>query len=144
MESLESKLERLSPVQRKEVENFVDFIIFRSGEPAPPRMIQQVPPVLSPVPPVLETVPSSPAPVSSPSRMPDLLLEDSLSGPNPSPAPVQEYRTPGDDGISRDYLDYGQFERSPSPATESVKKVKQKISHREDNGKVHQLLEWID
>ena len=76
--------------------------------------------------------------------MQDLLPEDSPPGPLLSPAPVQEYRAPGDDGISRDYLDYGQFDQSPSPATESVKKVKQKISRREDQGKAHQLLEWID
>src|SRR5512137_335470 len=36
MESLESKLDRLSPEQRKEVEDFVDFLLFRSGNvPAP-------------------------------------------------------------------------------------------------------------
>ncbi len=37
MESLESKLDRLSPEQRKEVEDFVDFLLSRSGNvPAPP------------------------------------------------------------------------------------------------------------
>src|SRR5512137_14976 len=36
MESLESKLDRLSPEQRKEVEDFVDFLLFRSGNlPSP-------------------------------------------------------------------------------------------------------------
>ncbi len=37
MESLENKLDRLPPEQRKEVEDFVDFLLFRSGNiPAPP------------------------------------------------------------------------------------------------------------
>jgi hypothetical protein len=31
MESLESKLDGLTPEQRKEVEDFVDFLIYRSG-----------------------------------------------------------------------------------------------------------------
>ena len=31
MESLESKLDRLSPEQRKEVEDFMDFLMYRSG-----------------------------------------------------------------------------------------------------------------
>ena len=36
MESLESKLDRLSPEQRKEVEDFVDFLLFRSGNLSSP------------------------------------------------------------------------------------------------------------
>ncbi len=31
MESLESKLDRLTPDQRKEIEDFVDFLLYRSG-----------------------------------------------------------------------------------------------------------------
>jgi hypothetical protein len=149
MESLESKLERLSPLQRKEVEDFVDFIIFRSGGPqVPPRMIQQAPPVLSQAPPARETVPQFHAQVSSVPRVQDLLLQDlpqdSPSGSIPVPSPVQESRSTGDDWIARDYMDYEQFEQSPSPATEAVEKVKQKISQREEHGKSHQLLDWID
>jgi hypothetical protein len=146
MESLESKLERLSPVQRKEAEDFVDYLIFRSGDPGPvPRIIPQVPPILSSVSPVLETAPLSPAPVSSPLLVQDpqrdtLQVSPPLSRP---PSPVQEVRS-GDDWISRDYMDYGQFEQSPTPATDAVKKVKQKISSREEQDKSHQLLEWID
>jgi len=41
-------------------------------------------------------------------------------------------------------MDYGQFEQAPSPAAEAVKKVKQKISQREEQEKSHQLLDWID
>ena len=140
MESLESKLERLAPGQRKEVEDFVDFLLFRSGEPpASPRMITQAPPVLSRVPPPLETVPLPPAPAP---------VSDTEPGsPSPSgqvPAPVQESPSTVDDWITRDYMDYGQFEQAPSPAAEAVKKVKQKISQREDHEKSHQLLDWID
>lgn len=140
MESLESKLERLAPELRKEVEDFVDFLIFRSGEaPAAPRMITQTPPVLSRVPPPLETVPLPPTPTPVSDTEP-------VSPPSSGqvPAPVQESALTGDDWITRDYMDYGQFEQAPSPATEAVKKVKQKISQREDQEKSHQLLDWID
>jgi len=151
MESLESKLERLSPVQRKEVEDFVDYLIFRSGDPQPvPRMIPQAPPILSSASPALETVPlpTTLAPVASPPQMQDLLLQDPIPSSTPAfrrdPAPVQEARSGGDDWIARDYIDYGQFEQAPSPATEAVKKVKQKISRREEQEKSPHLLDWID
>jgi hypothetical protein len=59
MESLESKMDRLSPDQRKEVENFVDFLIYRSGNQMeshtavpPPPPIQNPAPPLSPAEPV--------------------------------------------------------------------------------------------
>ncbi len=52
MESLESKLDRLSPEQRKEVEDFVEFLIFRSG-------IFQELPAASPVQPRIQNVSSS-------------------------------------------------------------------------------------
>ena len=138
MESLESKLERLAPEQRKVVEDFVDFLISRSGEPtAAPQMITQAPPVLSRVPPPLETIHLSPVPISD--------TEQGLPSPSgPVPAPGQASASTGDDWITRDYMDYGQFEQAPSPATEAVKKVKQKISQREDQEKSHQLLDWID
>jgi hypothetical protein len=148
MESLESKLERLSPVQRKEVEDFVDYLIFRSGNPQPvPRMIPQVPPILSSVPPGLEPAPrSSPDPVSSPPLVQDLQQDTLPISPTVSSpqSPVQEVRSANDDWISRDYMDYGQFEQSPSPATDAVKKVKQKIGQREEHDKSRQLLDWID
>lgn len=139
MESLESKLDRLAPEQRKEVEDFVDFLIFRSGEPqAASRMIPQAPPSLETVP-----LPPVPTPVSSPPRMQDP-PQVSSSEPIPAPAPAEESRSTGDDWITRDYIDYGQFERAPLPATEVVKKVKQKISKHEEQEKSHQLLDWID
>ena len=150
MESLESKLERLSPGQRKEVEDFVDFLIFRSGDPQPPpRIIPQAPPILSVSPPPMEPVTLSlqPSQVPSPSTQ-DMLMRDaprdSPGMSRPDPAPVQEARSTGDDWITRDYMDYGQFEQAPSPATDAVKKVKQKISQREEHDKSRQLLDWID
>jgi len=149
MESLESKLDRLAPEQMKEVEDFVDFLLVRSGEPQPsPRIISQAPPVLSTAPPPLETVSPSPAPDASSLRMQDHIMRDPLqSSPSvirPATAPAQESPPAGEDWITRDYIDYGQFESAPSPATEAVKKVKQKISRREEQEKSHQLLDWID
>ncbi len=53
MESLESKIERLPPEQHKEVEDFVDFLLFRSGIvqespvlPVPPRSLNAAPPLI--------------------------------------------------------------------------------------------------
>ena len=54
MESLESKLDRLSPEQRKEVEEFVDFLMYRSGN-------SPGSPATAPVSTELKKVSSSPA-----------------------------------------------------------------------------------
>ena len=50
----------------------------------------------------------------------------------------------GDDRIARDYMDYGQFERTSSPAITAVKKVKEKLQKREENEKPRVSLDWID
>ena len=130
MESLESKLDRLSPDQRKEVEDFVDFLMYRSGN--------------SPGVPVIQRHSSSPPEYCSP---PLTLSEPVHFGENPlinaynshqednSPLPVkddeqvkpiQEIIVGGEDRISREFMDYGQFEQKSSPATVAVKNVKEK------------------
>jgi hypothetical protein len=58
-------------------------------------------------------------------------------------SPIQEITVEVDDQISRNYMDYGQFEQS-SPATEAVKKVKAKIIQKSEQEKSHHLLDWID
>ena len=58
-------------------------------------------------------------------------------------SPIQEITVEVDDQISRDYMDYGQFERS-SPAIEAVKKVKAKIIQKSEQEKSSHLLDWID
>jgi len=41
-------------------------------------------------------------------------------------------------------MDYGKFEKQESPATEAVKKVKQKIIARQAEEKSKDLLDWVD
>jgi hypothetical protein len=41
-------------------------------------------------------------------------------------------------------MDYGQYDRSPSPATAAVKKVKEKLQKRAENEKPRVSLDWID
>ncbi len=154
MESLESKLERLSPEQRKEIEDFVDFLLHRA-EPAParPSPSVQAPPLLPVVPPPLMVpdAPESSSPFSGESAPRRVIVRSSspaVAEEEPEPA-IQEITVGGDDFMTRDYLDYGKFEEQPktlpsSPATEAVKRVKEKISNRADNDKSKQLLDWID
>ena len=148
MESLESKLDRLSPEQRKEVEDFVDFLVFRSGNfsVSPPgaadpvRLQNAAPPPLILQEPV-HVLDNSPLKENDVTR----------SAPSPGPAipeekavPLQEIGPVNDDRITRDYMDYGQYDRSPSPATAAVKKVKEKLQKRAENEKPRVSLDWID
>ena len=141
-----NKLDRLTPAQRREVEYFVDFLIFRSdSRPDPARPIAPVPPVLMATPPPLELAPAVPVPPAQPSLsfpFPDA----SASAPvPPEPAPELVHEIAGaDDYITRDYMDLGQYEQPPSPATDAVKKVKRKLIQREEQDKSHHVLEWID
>jgi hypothetical protein len=148
MESLESKLERLTPELHREVEDFVDFLLFRSGNfPGSP---------LSP------QVPTQPQKVAPPPRImqepvhtleyPPAKESDTSPGGNP-PMPIQseeptdsfvDLGTGNDDPIMHDYIDYGQFEQRASPATVAVKKVKEKMQKREEQEKPRVMLDWID
>ena len=149
MESLENKLERLTPEQRKETEDFVDFLLSRSGNPNPATdasgnllpALNAVPPPLAMMEPV-HTVDIRPdrlqGGVSTDDRIQPAASEDVLS------APFQEIDGGIQDRISHDYMDYGQFETQSSPATEAVKKVRRKIIAKEDHNKPHHLLDWVD
>jgi hypothetical protein len=148
MESFESKLDRLSPEQRKEVEEFVDFLLYRSGNShespgtAPVSLeIQKVaPPLLT----MSEPVQSAENPL--------IKGYDSHQGENSSlpvkneeqEKPIQEIIVGGEDRISREYMDYGQFEQKSSPGTIAVKNVKEKLKKREEQEKPRVSLDWID
>jgi len=150
MESLESKLDRLSPDQRREVEDFVDFLLHRSGSPqetsgpitANTLVFKAVPPVVIPV--------MAPLIVQETPRV--VVHEQNLRQEEPSPpgipeeysSPIQEITVEVEDRITRDYMDYGQFEQQPSPATEAVKKVKAKLIQKSEQDKSRHLLDWID
>jgi len=146
MESLESKIDRLSPDQRKEVEDFVDFLIYRSGNQMeshtavlPPPPIQNLtPPPLSPA-----------EPVHDPEGPPSGIYNSPAVG-NLSPvrneehlAPVREIVASSDDRITREYMDYGQYEQN-SPAVLAVKNVKEKLQKRKEQEKPRVSLDWID
>jgi hypothetical protein len=148
MESLESKLDRLSPEQRKEIEDFVEFLLSRSGPACnPPNASCNPPPVLSVAPPPLSPIETVHGAETRPVRLQDLALSDERTAPAAGdesvPAPFREIDG-GSDRITHNYMDYGQFEHQPSPATEAVKKVKRKIIAREGQDKPRHLLDWVD
>jgi hypothetical protein len=139
MDLLPNKLDRLTPEQRREVEDFVDFLLFRSdNQPAVPREVAPVPPIFSVAPPPLEPAPVLPAQEIASSTVPASPLQDERPA-----SPIHEIGA-GEDGITRDYMDYGKFDQTPSPATEAVKKVKRKLVQREEQDKSRQLLDWVD
>ena len=155
MDSLESRLERMSPEQRREVEDFVDFLLSRSGTPPGNREASNViPPALNVVPPALRI---EEIPVSSPPAAGDA----AQCGHGTETAPVlqpdagrqegdtiHEIEAGGSDWVTRDYLDYGQFEEKnrsqPSPATEAVQRVKVKLGGKKEPEPGKHILEWID
>jgi len=147
MESLESRMERLTPEQRREVEDFVDFLLLKNNirqvsvsVPSPQPVMINTPPLLSPD--------ESPFLRQPPVRMQDLIIRDESHYPvisaDPDSSSVRENTAEGEDRITRDYMDYGKVDQPPSPATEAVKKVKQKIIAREAGDKSRQLLDWVD
>ncbi|MGA2104589.1 hypothetical protein [Methanoregula sp.] len=156
MESLESKLDRLSPEQRREVEDFVDFLIQRAegirvtiqlaSHDASPSLKSVAPPLISP-----DLVPSD-----------DGTVPPSRDGINSSPAsqPIHEsepsvlvHEIAGTDGDTTPdgYFEYGKFEKSttpapitPSPADMAVQKVKRKLIQKSEQVSKDKLLDWID
>ncbi|MFA4849761.1 MAG: hypothetical protein WC626_08555 [Methanoregula sp.] len=147
MESLESKLDRLSLDQRREVEDFVDFLLYRSGSlqgvPGPtsinPLLLNPVPPVIPVMTPIIQDTPPIVVPEQNIRQ-----AESSLTGMSEVSSPlIQEITVEVEDRISRDYMDYGQFEQQ-SPANESVKKVKAKLIQKGEQDKSRHLLDWID
>jgi len=152
MESLESKLDRLSPDQRREVEDFVDFLIQRAEGirvtvQVAPASRDAAPSIKSIAPPLIMADPV--VPEEPPVPLPH---EDILPA---APEPVQEagpsssmHEIETDDG----YLDYGKFEKiapaaraplPPSPADAAVQKVKRKLIQKSEAQK-DKMLDWID
>ena len=149
MESLESKLDRLSAEQRREVEDFVDFLIQRAEgirvtvqlpphDPLPAKSV--APPLITPDPAPVE---EPPVPVPREDILP--VSPEPVQAADPAPA-MHEIDT--DDGL----LDYGKFERAaaapaplpPSPADAAVQKVKRKLIQKSEQAEKNQMLDWID
>jgi len=147
MESLESKLERLSPEQRKEVEEFADFLLYRSAN-------SHESPETAPVPREFRKIAPPPLTVQEPVHPPDnipITGDDAIPAENSSglvqteqATPFHEISSAGDDRITRDYMDYGQFEQNKSPAIIAVKKVKEKLQKNDQQEKPRVSLDWID
>jgi len=138
-----NKLERLTPEQRREVEDYVDFLLFRSdNRPDPDRPVAPVPPVLMDAPHSLEPAPLMVPPLQPVPATP--YHEDTPAPAAPAPDTVYEIHG-GEDWLTRDYMDLGRFDPAPSPATEAVKKVKRKLVRREEQEKKEShLLDWVD
>jgi hypothetical protein len=148
MESLESKLDRLSSKHRREVEDFVDFLLQRPGTPPamPPNPAAVPPPLVAqPLPFMVQEPTPAPEPVQLHDLMrPQELLNETLED-DPVVLLMQEIASGGDDTTTNDYMDYGKFDQPPpSPATETVRRVKEKISQRKEHDPAQELLEWID
>ena len=149
MDPLESKLDRLSADQRREVEDFVDFLIQRAeGIRVTVQLPSHDPPVTRSVAPPLIT--PDPAPAEE-VAVPLPREEVTAAVPEPvhdaeAPAAVHEIET--DDGL----LDYGKFERAaaapaplpPSPADAAVQKVKRKLIQKSEQADKNPMLDWID
>jgi hypothetical protein len=148
MESLESKLDRLPPEQRKEVEDYVDFLLFRSGNVPSPPVAGQTPVSFQNVapPPLFVQEPAHHAESAPIEGNDSHLVRDS---PKPihdeeQVQPIQEILIGGEDRITHDYMDYGQFEQKSSPATITVKNVKEKLQKQKEQEKPRVMLDWID
>ena len=147
MESLESKLDRLSPVQRREAETFVDFLLYRSGSPQgvfSPATVN--PPVITPAPPVVPVMAPMIMQETPVVREQNVRQEEpsSFSVPDEFSSPIREIPVAVEDRITRDYMDYGQFEQQSYPATEAIKKVKAKLIQKGEQDTSRHLLDWID
>lgn len=146
MDPLEDRISRLTPEQQREVADFVDFLLFKNSQisPAtgtlPSLMMVNTPPVMAPDPVPAPRDTGMPAAGISPAggAAPPVLSEES------SPPLIQEVSPSREDWLTHDYLDYAKYESEPSPATEAVKKVKQKIIARREKEKPVHLLDWVD
>jgi hypothetical protein len=90
-----------------------------------------------------------PTPAPEPVQLHDLMRPQEPLNEIPEDDPVvllmQEIASGGDNTITNDYMDYGKFDQPPpSPATEAVRRVKEKISQRKEHDPAQELLEWID
>ncbi len=152
MESLESKLCRLSQEQQREVEDFVDFLLQRQGEKSVPLIApvisSEFPVAVAPPPLTVQESPPEPhearieVPVRRQDRQPVYAEED------PANTLIQKIAPEKEDSPASEYMDYGSFEQAPvappSPATEAVQRVKIKLSAKKAQDPTKNMLDWID
>ncbi|WP_292425072.1 hypothetical protein [Methanoregula sp.] len=154
MESLESKLDRLSPDQRREVEDFVDFLIQRAegirvtvqvaSHDVPSLAKSVAPPLITPDPVPVEE-PAMPRPREYAPQAAVVPIHEAEPA-----AAIQEIAVSDTKDTPDGFLDYGRFEKAapvplpPSPADEAVKKVKRKLIQKSEQASKNKLLDWID
>jgi len=144
-DSLENRLERLSPEQRRSVEDYIDFLLSRPSA----QIMNQGTPAAAP-PPLLtlhemeQPGTSLPACPQEPVLIP---LDDSARTKETEPFGIQEITTEREDTSSGGYMDYGKFElpqkSPPSPADEAVRRVKGKLDRKKGDKPADSLLEWV-
>src|SRR5512139_1231394 len=103
MGSLEDKVARLSPEQRREVENFIDFVAQKKGSAGEGLMARegQVPPVMYAEERPVSSAPAVPDPLPS---LEDLRKHDSPAGKKDIPARPERQRGK-DPGLLLDWID---------------------------------------
>jgi hypothetical protein len=105
MGSLEDKVARLSPEQRREVENFIDFVAQKKSSPGEilpgPAREGQVPPVMYAEERPVSSAPAIPDPLPS---LEDLRKHDSPAGKKDIPARPERQRGK-DPGLLLDWID---------------------------------------
>lgn len=150
MDSLENKLDRLTPGQRREVDDFVDFLLQQSSGTTPAKMPVPPPSPPSGIAPPPFTVQETPVSREPPApRQTDLIMADETpvaASPEDEASGIQEITVRGD-VLTQDYMDYGAYDptqRPSSPADEAVRKVKEKLIQKSEQDSSHNLLDWID
>jgi hypothetical protein len=136
MESLESKIARLTLAQQQEVADFVDFLLQKNslhlGETsgAQPAVRVSVPPVME-----ADTHPEVPHDIMS--------MESGFSASRVFSAPARD-RHEQDDGLTRGYLNYADFEQEPSRSTGPQGDARRPKIARDPQKDSSRLLDWVD
>lgn len=137
MEPLESRIARLTLAQQQEVADFVDFLLqkysLHMGETSGTQ-----PAVRVSAPPVMDA--DTHTDISHDIRSP----ESNFSPSRVFSAPVQADRHEQDDGVTRGYMNYGDFEQEPSrPAGRKGDARRPTIARNPENDSSN-LLDWVD
>lgn len=132
---------RLTPEQRMEVEDFVDFLLLKNNFRQDPPAVSIPSPFLMNTPPVLS---AEPAPAVPSQPVSALVIPEEGTPPVHGPATESPLIQEIADGAEDGYMDYGRFEQAVAPAREPEKSVKRKVIVREAREKSAHLLEWVD
>ncbi|NLD57571.1 MAG: hypothetical protein GX651_05485 [Methanomicrobiales archaeon] len=137
MESLESRIARLTLAQQQEISDFVDFLLQKNSlhiketSGAQPGVRVSVPPVME-----TDTHPEVSRDIMSP--------ESGFSSSRIFSAPVRGDRGEQDDGLTRGYLNYADFESEPSGSAERQGDARRPTIARDPKKDSSHLLDWVD